>query len=82
MKITKTTSKSYEVKFYEPLKWTAGWFLELRRKKNLSYKEFEHCFCCGHKFEDEEHPVFIAVMKKGNLFACAKCKEKEGDSNG
>ena len=83
MKITKTTVKSYDVKFYpNAIDWTFGTFREKREKHGQSTKRFERCFCCGHKFSDDEKVVFITVSGKGNLFGCSDClkKEKAGDN--
>ena len=77
MKITKTTSKTYDVEFY-PNVWKMTWekFKRIRERYNRSTSEFSACFVCGHDFADEEIPIMITVSTKGNLFGCDSCYEK------
>ena len=78
MIIKKTTTKQYEVTII-PGVWKIpfGKFIEVREKHGLKTKPFEHCFCCGHAFTNDEIPVMASVSSKGNLFVCAKCAEQE-----
>lgn len=79
MKITKTTTRTYNVDFY-PGSWDMSQrdFIEIRKKHGMSTKEFEKCFCCGKILPLDEVPTFVRVEGIGNRFACKKCTEQEG----
>lgn len=86
MKITKTTTKDYEIK---PLllKWhtTVGKFIKIRGRLGLDVESYKKCFICDKPFKDEDVPAFISVTGVGNMFACDKCmktaieKEKKNE---
>lgn len=81
MTITKTTSKTYDVKFF-PGFWTMphAKFLQLRKQKGMSTAKFEKCFCCGSQLPPNDIPTMITVDNGiGNRFACAECTAKEKD---
>lgn len=79
MKVTKTTTKNYDVKFYpNAVDFTWESFRTMREKHNQSTSKFAKCFICGHKFADNEKLVFITVSGKGNLFGCKSCFENHG----
>jgi len=80
MNITKTQTCNYEVKFYPyadvpVIIW--GDFKQKREEMRMSYSKLSHCFCCGHKFADDEKVVVVTVKGEGNRFACQKCLERE-----
>ena len=78
MKITKTTSRTYNVKFF-PGSWniTQRDFIESRKNHGMSTKKFEKCFCCGKTLPLDEVPTVVHVEGVGNRFACKACKEQE-----
>jgi hypothetical protein len=86
MKITKTTTISYEVlqaKADEPI-FTYGEFKESRLKHRMSISRFEKCFGCDHSFADDEPVYFGCVKDRGNIFFCKTCVEKydmEGENH-
>ena len=79
MEITKVTTRKYDVKFYpnSPIKFVWKDFKRIREINKQSISKFDHCFCCGHKFSDEEKLIVVTVKGEGNRFACQKCLEKE-----
>lgn len=82
MIITKTTTKTYEVKLFpEVWKTKHGDFIRIRKKYGMTTRQFEKCFCCEHQFEEDEIPIFIQVSEKGNMFACQECLKKEDAEN-
>ena len=78
MQITKTTSRTYDVKFH-PGSWnmTQRDFIESRKNHGMSTKEFEKCFCCGKTLPLDEVPTFVQVHGVGNRFACKDCTRQE-----
>jgi len=84
MKIIKTTSKTYDIAFYpnSHINFTAKEFREARESAKMSTSKFIHCFCCGHKFRDDEKLIVITVKGEGNRFACGQCLEKELSKEG
>lgn len=79
MEITKVTTRKYDVKFYpnSPIEFVWKDFKRIREINKQSISKFDHCFCCGHKFSDEEKLIVVTVKGEGNRFACQKCLEKE-----
>lgn len=79
MKITKTTTKTYEVIFYPDTlpDMTWGRFRSVRERNGQINTKLEKCFCCGHAFSDDENMVFVTVKSIGNRFACRACLEKD-----
>ena len=78
MKLVKKTKKTFDVTFWPTaVDWTWGSFKNTRSESGMGYKEFEKCFCCGHRFLEEEKPVIAAVRQLGNRFACAECLESD-----
>ena len=78
MKITKTTTKAYEVlkAIAEKPVFVYGEFKEIRLKRGMSISRFEKCFDCSHSFADDEPVYFGCVEEKGNIFFCKSCAEK------
>lgn len=79
MKITRTTVKTYDIACgcsSETWNITFGSFRNTRVKNNQSVKQFETCFICGHRFEDDEVPAVVQVSTNGNRFSCDDCYEK------
>ncbi|HHV09992.1 MAG TPA: hypothetical protein GXX75_06920 [Clostridiales bacterium] len=79
MKVTRTTTKTYEVSSgCNSKKWGMpfGRFIDIRVRNNQSVKQFESCFICGHRFSDDEIPNVVVVSSKGNRFSCDTCYEK------
>ena len=76
MKITKTTTKTYEI--YDCAKWsmTVGDTISKRKKIGLKTKGLDKCFCCNHKFESHDFPYLGLIKGKENMFICEKCAEK------
>jgi hypothetical protein len=76
MKITKTSTKTYEILQCVKWKTTFGEFKEARKIVGLPIKKFEKCFICGEKFKEYD-PVYLAIIKKEpNRFICEKCADK------
>lgn len=77
MKITKTTSKTYNIKFF-PGNWDMVQrdFIERRKKIGMSTKDFEKCFCCGKTLPLDDIPTFVQVGGVGNRFACKDCTKQ------
>jgi hypothetical protein len=78
--ITKTMTKTYNIKFYPEampdIKW--GDFRRIRENHGLSINKFEKCFCCGRAFSDGETVVVVSVNNGvGNCLACQSCLVKE-----
>ena len=81
MLITKTVSKTYEVKFYPDALpgMTWGKFRESREKNGMNNSKLKRCFCCNHAFTDDERVIVISVSSMGNRFACKACLAREED---
>ena len=82
MKVTKTTSKTYDVIFY-PNAWRIAWAESKRARGRLNQptSKYSACFICGHEFADEEIPIAITVSTKGNRFGCGSCYEYQSGDN-
>lgn len=76
MKITKTTTKTYEI--YDCAKWSmsVGDTILKREQVGMKSKGFNKCFACGYKFEHEDIPYLGLVRNHANVFICEKCAEK------
>lgn len=81
MLITKTVSKTYEVKFYPDAlpEITWGKFRESREKIGMNNSKLKRCFCCNRAFTDDERVIVISVSSIGNRFACKACLAREED---
>lgn len=67
-------NRTYGIKFCpKALNMTFGEFRKKRERINAGVARLDKCFCCGHKFMDNEKVIVVAVMGKGNRFACKKC---------
>lgn len=75
MEITKITKRTYIVsQVTEKPFMKFGLFRQTREK--LRMKVEKTCFCCGHKFFDDED-VFLAFFKNTrNRLICEKCNQK------
>jgi len=78
MKITKTTTISYEILkvIADKPVFVYGEFKEIRLKRGMSIARFEKCFACDHSFVDDEPVYFGCVKDRGNIFFCRTCAEK------
>lgn len=76
MKITKTIKKEYDIETF-PLKYniTVGKFVLARKRLNISFEEYEKCFICDKKLEEDSQPNYISVKGVGNMFACNECMD-------
>ena len=80
--IEKTVSKRYKAIIYQKVwKIEQGDFLKTRKKNGLSTTQFETCFCCGHRFTNNEIPNIALIIGAGNRFLCDECVWKEDTSN-
>lgn len=79
MYITKTVSKTYEIKFYPDALpgMTWGSFKKSREKIGMNNSKLKRCFCCNHEFDENESVIVISVSGIGNRFACRMCLERE-----
>ena len=79
MKITRTTTKTYEVTFYPDAlpEMTWGRFRGVREKSGQNNTTLKKCFCCGRAFSDDEKVIFVTVQGIGNRLACRSCLEKD-----
>lgn len=75
MKITKTTTKTYEI--YDCAKWqmTIGDTIFHREKVGLKSRGFDKCFCCQKKFYADYIPYLALVRGHTNQFICDECAE-------
>ena len=75
MKITKTTTKTYEI--YGCVKWemTVGDTLKRREEAGVKSKGLDKCFVCGKKFHSEETPYLALIKNHSNMLICEKCAE-------
>lgn len=76
MKLTKTTTNTYEI--YDCKKWicSVGETLKHREKIGLKNIGFDKCFVCGSKFKDNDFPYLGFVRNHRNVFLCEKCAVK------
>lgn len=76
MKLTKTTTKTYEI--YDCVKWecTVGSTIKHREKVGLKNLGLDKCFCCGKKFKGDDFPYLGLVRNHRNVFLCEKCAGK------
>ena len=81
MKITKTTTKTYEI--YDCAKWsmTIGDTILKREEIGLKTKGFDKCFSCGHKFKYDDIPYLGLIRGHANMFICETCAEKLAKEN-
>ena len=79
MKITKKSSRTYEVTFFpDSWKMIHSVFIEGRKRMGLSTNKLDHCFCCGKILPLDKSPTFITVNNGvGNRFACEECTAQE-----
>lgn len=79
MEIIKITTHKYDVTFYpfSPMVFIWKDFKRIRKAHGMSTANFDHCFCCDHKFNEDEKLVVVNVKGKGNRFACQDCLKKE-----
>lgn len=75
MEITKITKRTYIVsQVIEKPFMKFGVFRQSREKLGLNVEKT--CFCCGHKFFDDED-VFLAFFKNThNRLLCENCNQK------
>ena len=80
MKITKTTTKTYEI--YDCARWemTVGDAIQGREKAGMKNKGLDKCFCCEKKFQSEEIPFLALIRNYKNMFICEKCAEQLKES--
>ena len=78
MKLTKTTTKTYEIKqiVWEKPSFTWGKFRDTRKRNGMSVSAFEKCFFCKHTFAEEEDMYIGTVSIKGNRMFCIDCANK------
>lgn len=76
MKVTKTTTKTYEI--YDCAKWemSVGDTILKREKMGMKSKGFDKCFACKYKFKYEDIPYLGLVRGHSNAFICKECAEK------
>lgn len=59
------------------LRWCKNEFMEMssgwRRRRSATSKPMDHCFWCGHAFDDGEMMALARPMKGGNKVLCQKC---------
>lgn len=81
MKITKTTTRTYEI--YGCMKWsmTVGDTILKREKVGMKSKGYDKCFGCGHKFQYEDIPYLGLLRGHANVFICKECAEKIKEEN-
>lgn len=76
MKIEKITKEVHEVTFTGcEAPFTLRSFIESRKKKNMSFKWSEKCFCCEEILPLDEKPYIATVKTIGNRMVCKKCSE-------
>jgi hypothetical protein len=78
MKITKTTTISYEIlkAIADKPIFIYGEFKQIRLVRKMSIARFEKCFGCNHAFKNDEPVYFGCVKDRGNIFFCKTCAEK------
>lgn len=76
MKITKTTTKTYDI--YDCAKWqmTVGDTILKREQIGMKTKGFDKCFICKHKFNPSEIPYLALIRTHPNVFICKDCAKK------
>lgn len=76
MKITRTTTKTYEI--YDCTKWdsTVGETIKHREEVGLKNRGLDKCFACGKKFKGSDFPYLGLVRNHKNVFLCEKCAEE------
>lgn len=79
MEVTKVTTRKYDVTFCpnSPIDFIWKDFKRIRDENKQNTSKLDHCFCCEHKFGDEEKLIVVAVKGVGNRFACQECLKKE-----
>lgn len=75
MIITKTITHRYEVLYVSAKPFMKfGVIRETREKYGMKVERT--CFCCGHKFKDEEN-TYLAILKgTTNKLLCEECNKK------
>lgn len=76
MKITKTTTKTYDV--YDCAKWrmSIGDTIISREKVGMKTRDFDKCFICKKKFEYNDFPYLALIRGHKNSFICEDCAKK------
>lgn len=75
----KRVVKVYDVEIWPKETWTTPMkdLILIRKRNGLSTKEFDHCFCCGREFRENEIPRAGTVCGIGNRFFCKSCAETD-----
>ena len=76
MKITKTTTKIYEI--YDCGKWSTTFaeVMEIRERIGKKSKGGDKCFACGYKFQPDDVPYLGLIRNYHNMFVCTDCARK------
>lgn len=76
MKITKTTTRTYEI--YNCAKWnmSVGDTIYHRERVGMKSKGFDKCFICGKQFLASDYPYLAIVRNHANVFICEDCAKK------
>lgn len=76
MKITKTTTKTYDI--YDCAKWgmSVGDTIVRREKVGMKSKGFDKCFACNKKFNYDDYPYLALVRGHKNVFICEECAKQ------
>ena len=78
MKITKTTTTTYDVNIFGDFRMTWGKFREARERMGLNTSKLQKCVICSKQFKDNDSLYIASVTKKGNRFVCEACYQKHG----
>lgn len=76
MKITKTTTKTYDI--YDCAKWqmTVGNTIVNRERVGMKSRGFDKCFICKKNFNSDEYPYLALIRNHANAFICEDCARK------
>lgn len=79
MIVKKIVTKAYNAEIWPKEAWTAPVkeLIDSRKRRGLSTREFESCFCCGRKFEESEIPRVGTVRGVGNRMFCDSCADSD-----
>jgi hypothetical protein len=78
MKITKTTTTTYDINIFGKFPHTWGKFREIRERLGMNTSKFKKCVICDKSFEDGDSLYIAAVSTMGNQFVCESCYKKHG----